>query len=66
MGKPTFENWNSEVSTSVRRKSKRGFKLRISSFHMKVSDPEFIGVRGEPGELKHLSTRRKGHQQRLR
>ena len=29
---------------------------------MKVSDPEYIGVRSEPGELKHLSTRRKGHQ----
>lgn len=28
----------------------------------KVSDPEYIGVRSEPGELKHLSTRRKGHQ----
>ena len=23
---------------------------------------EFIGHKGEPGELKHLSTRRKGHQ----
>jgi hypothetical protein len=27
---------------------------------------EYIGVRSEPGELKHLSTRRKGHQTRLR
>ena len=31
-----------------------------------VSHAESIGVRGEPGELKHLSTRRKGHQPRLR
>jgi hypothetical protein len=23
---------------------------------------EYIGYKGEPGELKHLSTRRKGHQ----
>ena len=29
---------------------------------MKVFDPEYIGIKGEPGELKHLSTRRKGHQ----
>jgi hypothetical protein len=28
-----------------------------------VPPPESIGRRGEPGELKHLSTRRKGHQQ---
>src|SRR5665213_304469 len=27
-----------------------------------VSRPESIGSRGEPGELKHLSNRRKGHQ----
>ena len=29
---------------------------------VKVLNPEFIGIQGEPGELKHLSTRRKGHQ----
>ena len=29
-----------------------------------VSLSEYIGQRGEPGELKHLSTRRKGHQPR--
>jgi hypothetical protein len=29
----------------------------------RVPPPESIGRRGEPGELKHLSTRRKGHQQ---
>src|SRR4051812_37084936 len=28
----------------------------------RVSPSEFIGRRGEPGELKHLSSRRKGHQ----
>jgi hypothetical protein len=32
----------------------------------RVSLSEFIGGRGEPGELKHLSSRRKGHQQGLR
>src|SRR3954451_21659719 len=31
----------------------------------RVSPSEFIGRRGEPGELKHLSSRRKGHQTRL-
>ena len=27
---------------------------------------EYIGIRGQRGELKHLITRRKGNQQRLR
>ena len=40
MGKPTFENWNSEVSISETR-----FRLRISSFQMKVFGPEYIGVK---------------------
>ena len=30
-----------------------------------VSAPEYIGCRGEPGELKHLSTRRKRNQPRF-
>ncbi len=38
----------------------------LSSYRYKVSYIEYIGVRSEPGELKHLSTRRKGHQTRLR
>jgi hypothetical protein len=32
----------------------------------RVSRSESIGSGGEPGELKHLSSRRKGHQTRLR
>ena len=32
----------------------------------KVSHTEYIGVRGEPGELKHLSSSRKRHQPRFR
>ena len=31
-----------------------------------LSYAEYIGVRGEPGELKHLSTRRKRNQPRFR
>ena len=31
-----------------------------------VSSPEYIGWGGEPGELKHLSTRRNRHQQIFR
>ena len=34
--------------------------------HRKVLHVEFIDMQGEPGELKHLSNRRKGHQPRLR
>ena len=30
-----------------------------------VSAPEFIGCRGKPGELKHLSTQRKRNQPRF-
>ena len=33
---------------------------------VKVSHTEYIGMRGEPGELKHLSSSRKRHQPRLR
>ena len=29
---------------------------------MKVFVPEYIGYKSKPGELKHLSNRRKGHQ----
>ena len=31
-----------------------------------VSHTEYIGMRGEPGELKHLSSSRKRHQPRFR
>ena len=37
-----------------------------STRHGVLSYGESIAMRGEPGELKHLSTRRKGNQQRLR
>ena len=30
--------------------------------HMKVFMTEYIGHKSKPGELKHLSNRRKGHQ----
>jgi hypothetical protein len=32
----------------------------------RVSHTEYIGMRGEPGELKHLSSSRKRNQPRLR
>ena len=32
----------------------------------RLSHTEYIGMRGEPGELKYLSSRRKGNQMRLR
>jgi hypothetical protein len=64
MGKPTFDNWNFESGGA-------GFRSDISGFGFlviikKVFYPEYIGVKSKPGELKHLSTRRKGHQPRLR
>ena len=59
MGQPTFDHVNFELGGAT-------FPIGISRDHEKVSDHEYIVVRSEPGELKHLSTRRKGHQQRLR
>ena len=38
----------------------------VSKHCDKVSNLEYIGVRSERRELKHLSTCRKGHQPRLR
>src|SRR3954471_24579232 len=55
MGKPTFDNSYSDAG----RATGRG---RTTNCQMKVLSPEYIGVQSEPGELKHLSTRRKGHQ----
>src|SRR3954454_15253214 len=55
MGKPTFDNSYSDAG----RATGRG---RTTNYQMKVLSPEYIGVQSEPGELKHLSTRRKGHQ----
>ena len=52
MGKPTFD-------PSYRQPITVGWRYDGS---MEVLNPEYIGVQGEPGELKHLSTRRKGHQ----
>jgi hypothetical protein len=75
MGKPTFDLCYSEETT---RTSSSGGTLRAdgsgasAEFRLgdlwtsrdqeKVFIPEYIGNKSEPGELKHLSTRRKGHQ----
>ena len=56
MGKPTFDlcYFQGPVARAAGASNSRG--------QMKVFVPEYIGNKGEPGELKHLSTRRKGHQ----
>jgi hypothetical protein len=75
MGKPTFDLCYSE-ETACRTSS--GGTLRTggsgASAELRLGDlwtsrdqekvfiPESIGNKSEPGELKHLSTRRKGHQ----
>ena len=67
MGKPTFDLCYSETIlrtcgiVSVRAERPRG-GFGLAEITMKVFNSEFIGVKSEPGELKHLSTRRKGHQ----
>ena len=54
MGKPTFDDLYCD---DVGRPAALHYRLSV-----KVLNSEYIGVQGEPGELKHLSTRRKGHQ----
>ena len=54
MGKPTFDDLYCD---DVERSASLHYRLSV-----KVLNSEYIGVQGEPGELKHLSTRRKGHQ----
>jgi hypothetical protein len=54
MGKPTFDDLYCD---GVERSALLHYRLSV-----KVLNSEYIGVQGEPGELKHLSTRRKGHQ----
>ena len=56
MGKPTFDH---PYCDGVRALAGAASHYGLS---MEVLNPEFIGVQGKPGELKHLSTRRKGHQ----
>ena len=58
---------------TLRKAAGRGARSAIRRFpngatppRERGSPPEPIGRRGEPGELKHLSSRRKGHQPRLR
>jgi hypothetical protein len=54
MGKPTFDLLYCEPTAQA-----FGSHYKWS---VKVLNSEYIGVQSEPGELKHLSTRRKGHQ----
>ncbi len=50
----------SELRPADVRMGKPGTRHGVSSYG------EYIAMRSQPGELKHLSTRRKGNQQRLR
>lgn len=56
------ERQHSSGMRTAREREQHSFLVIIN----KVSNLEYIGVRSEPGELKHLSTQRKGHQTRLR
>src|SRR5271156_128134 len=75
MGKPTFDLCYSEETicrTSSGGTLRMGGSRASAEFRLgdlwtsrdqeKVFVPESIGNKSEPGELKHLSTRRKGHQ----
>ena len=59
MGQPTSSDQSSVISD---QKSKSVHWLPITDHYKEVFVSEYIGYKGEPGELKHLSTRRKGHQ----
>jgi hypothetical protein len=58
MGKPTSDPCNDRVKVLARAEVFAGY----CRGHREVFVSEYIGYKGEPGELKHLSTRRKGHQ----
>ena len=47
MGEPTFDNWNFEAGRLrvAFVYSETVFRLRNSSYQMKVSDPEYIGIK---------------------
>ena len=63
MGKPTLDYYKCEVeSASFGFASGFGFIV----IDIRVFNSEYIGVKSERGELKHLSTRRKGNQPILR
>ena len=65
MGKPTFDLCYSEEIIN-RRTDGYDFHalacLWTNRDQQKVFMTEYIGHKSEPGELKHLSNRRKGHQ----
>ena len=61
MGEPTFDLCNFESRTRRPARAVRR-EPRICRDQKKVFVSEYIGHKSEPGELKHLSTQRKGHQ----
>ena len=63
MGKPTLDYYKCDVGIGI-LKSRSGFGFIV--IDIRVFNPEYIGVKSERGELKHLSTRRKGNQPILR
>ena len=72
MGKPTFDLCYSEddflrgTPLGCRRfaygLAHKSDVFGLAEITKKVFVPEYIGYKSKPGELKHLSTRRKGHQ----
>ena len=63
MGKPTLDYYKCDVGMQISI-SRSGFGFIV--IVIRVFNPEYIGVKSERGELKHLSTRRKGNQPILR
>ena len=62
MGKPTLDYYKCDVGMYF-SKSRSDFGFIVIVY--RVFNPEYIGVKSERGELKHLSTRRKGNQPKL-
>ena len=64
---PEMSEWGNPPSmTGIASAGDKKLGFVFPVINKKVSSPEYIGERGKRGELKHLSTRRKGHQLRLR
>src|SRR3982750_4559715 len=56
-----FPNGETHLRPPSLQRQERSWRW-IGWGQQRVFVPESIGNKGEPGELKHLSTRRKGHQ----
>ena len=54
--------FRSKCDAELMRGMSKSFAFGLTGIIKKIFKPEYIGFKSKPGELKHLSTRRKGYQ----